>query len=78
MLPPTFRLSCILNICYICARYLGKAHVYSLVGDSVSESSMEVTLVESVGVPAEFLSHSESSMLPPLRKSSWPPSNVWL
>ena len=47
----------VLHICYICARGLGPAHVYSLIGGSVYESSQGSRLVDSVGLPMEFLSH---------------------
>ena len=44
---------------------LSLAHMYSLVGGSVFESSQGSRLVDSVGLPVEFLSHSGLSVLPP-------------
>jgi hypothetical protein len=54
-----------LDICYICVEGLGPAHVCSLVGGSVSESPLRYELVDSVGLPVEFLSPSGSTVLPP-------------
>jgi hypothetical protein len=44
-----------LHICYIRAGGFTSAHVYSLVGGSVSESFQGSRLGYSVGLPAEFL-----------------------
>jgi hypothetical protein len=44
-----------LYICYICAGGVGLACV-SLVGGSISESPQVSRLVESIGLPVEFLS----------------------
>jgi hypothetical protein len=41
-------------LCYICAESLGPAHVYSLVGNSVSGSSQGSGLVGTVGFPVGF------------------------
>ena len=40
-----------LHICYTCAGALGPDHVCSLVGGSVSDSSQESRLVDSIGLP---------------------------
>jgi hypothetical protein len=45
-----------LHICYICAVGLRPASIYSLVGSLVSVSPQESRLVDSVGLPVEFLS----------------------
>jgi hypothetical protein len=53
-----------LYICYICAGGLGPAHVCSLVGSSVSESSQRSRLVDTVGPPVGFSFPSGPSVLP--------------
>lgn len=55
-----------LLICYICAVALGPAHTHSLVGDSVSVSPQGSRLVDSVGLPVEFLSPLGPAILPQL------------
>ena len=53
-----------LHICCIYVGWgLGLAHVYSLVGGSVSGSSQESILVDLVGFPVEFLSYLGPSVL---------------
>jgi hypothetical protein len=60
-----------LHICYICARGLLLVCLCSLVDGSVSESSQRSRLVDSVGLPVEFLSPSGLSIFPQLfHKSS--------
>jgi hypothetical protein len=54
-----------LHICYTCAGALGPDHVCSLIGGSVSDSSQESRLVDSVGLPVGILSPPWPSILPP-------------
>ena len=53
------------HICYIWGRRVGPAHVCSLVGGSVSESSQVSRLVGPVVLSVEFLSSSELSVFLP-------------
>ena len=68
-----------MHICYICVGNLGSAHVGSLVGGSVSESPQGSRLVDSVGLPVEFLPPLRLQYFPQLlHKSPRTPSNVGL
>jgi hypothetical protein len=53
-----------LHVCYICAGGLGPVCACSLIGDSVSENSQESRLLDSVGLPVEFLSPLGPAILP--------------
>ena len=54
-----------LHICYRCTWSLGLAYVFSFVSSSVSGSSQGFRLVDSVGLPVEFLSPLSPSIFPP-------------
>jgi hypothetical protein len=54
-----------LNICYICAGDLFPAHICSLLGGSDAGSSQRSRLVDSAGLPGEFLSPLGPAILLP-------------
>jgi hypothetical protein len=53
-----------LHIYYICAGNLDPAHIFSLVGSSLSDSQQESGQVDTIDLQLDFLSSQVLSILP--------------